>query len=88
MFDTLNEMDMGDKIYEFAQDLFQGHINYIDYHYDVDDSTLEPHERWYDGIYEEFHQAVYDAMVKFLGGCPLCDDDRSEKPWDYGKHFD
>lgn len=68
MFDTLEEMDLGDKIYEFAQDLYQGHIQYIEDNYEVDESDLGSGERWYDAIYEEFYQAVYDAMVKFLTG--------------------
>ena len=88
VFDSLSETDMGDVVYECAQNLMQGFVQFIEDHYDIEDCSDADCVMWYDEIYDEFHQAVYDAMSKYLRGCPLVDDDRSEMPWDYGKHFD
>ena len=33
---------------------------------DIEGATDEDDVAWYDGIYEEFHQAVYQSMIEFL----------------------
>lgn len=66
MYMLLDKEDMGDRIYEFAQELYQRYIRKIEENFEVDESNLDINERWYDAIYEEFFQAVYDEMVKFL----------------------
>ena len=68
MFGLLQTEDMGDRVYELAQDLYQKYIQYIEEHFEITgkEEYLDSDQEWYDSIYEEFFQAVYDAMVKFL----------------------
>ena len=67
MFDLLNAEDMGDRIYEFAQELFQRYINVIESGNTITNKdVLDRYEEWYDGVQEEFYQAVYDRATKFL----------------------
>ena len=73
MRDMLESESMGDRIYEFAQDLFQRYIGVIEASnriVDADGFYCEGdcHDgvAWYDDIQEEFYQAVYDRMIDFL----------------------
>lgn len=68
MFDLLNKEDMGDRIYELAQDIFQGCINVVENNSVIEgvEEYLDTGQAWYDEIQEEFYQAVYDKMTDFL----------------------
>lgn len=67
MFDTLDNECMGDRVYEFAQELFDGYIHWIEDHVEISDKDVfDSGEEWYDEIREEFFQAVYDRMLDFL----------------------
>lgn len=66
LFSMLNAEDMGDRIYEFAQDLFERYVNLIECADKIDTDTLESDEAWYDDAREEFFQAVYDKATIFL----------------------
>lgn len=67
MFDSLAKEDMGDRIWEFAQELYQKYIRQIEEkHTVVNKDVLDRDEEWYDGIYEEFFQEVYERMINFL----------------------
>lgn len=67
VFDLLNKEDLGDRIYEFAQELFQRYIRQISERYSIENpDVLDRHEEWYDGVYEDFHQEVYAKMIDFL----------------------
>lgn len=66
MFALLAREDMGDRIYEFAQELYRRYIEFIQYSYDIEGATDEDDVAWYDGIYEDFHQEVYAKMIEFL----------------------
>lgn len=70
MFALLNVEQMGDRVYEFAQDLFQKYIAFIEKSYKIDgvEEYLDIDEEWYDEIQEEFYQAVYDKINDFLKG--------------------
>ena len=67
MFDTLSEEHIEDRIYEFAQELFDGYIAQIEDNNEITDKDkYDSGEEWYDEIREEFFQAVYDKMLGFL----------------------
>jgi len=73
MRDLLSKESMGDRVYEFAQNLFQRYINVIHAGHRIanidgvfEDDNDHGGEAWYDGIQEEFFQAVYDRMSDFL----------------------
>ena len=67
MFSMLRHMDFGDKVYEFAQDIFQGCINVIETGNKItDNDTLDRDEEWYDEIQDEFYQEVYNKLTEFL----------------------
>ena len=67
LFSQLRCESIGDRIYEFAQELFQRYINLIECADEVTGlDVLDSGEEWYDGVQEEFYQAVYDRATKFL----------------------
>jgi hypothetical protein len=67
MFELLKKADLGDRVYEFAQGIFQGFINFLETGAEIKDKErLDSGEEWYDGIQEEFYQAVYDKLTEFL----------------------
>lgn len=67
MFELLKKADLGDRVYEFAQNVFQGFINFIETGAEIKDKEkLDSGEAWYDEIQEEFYQAVYDKLTEFL----------------------
>lgn len=66
LFSMLNAEDMGDRIYEFAQALFERYVNLIECADKIDTDVLESDEAWYDDAREEFFQAVYDRILKFM----------------------
>lgn len=66
MFDMLNAEQMGDRIYEFAQELYQRYINVIETGNKINTDVLDRYEEWYDGVHDEFFQAVYDRINKFM----------------------
>lgn len=67
MFDRLKKADLGDRVYEFAQNIFQRFINFIETGAEIKDKErLDSGEAWYDEIQEEFYQAVYDKLTEFL----------------------
>lgn len=66
LFSMLNAEDMGDRIYEFAQNLFERYVNLIECADKIDTDMLESDEAWYDDAREEFFQAVYDRAKNFL----------------------
>ena len=70
---SLDKENFGDRVYEFAQDLFQSGINVIESNNeirDIDgnlaDSEHSNEDMWYDDVQEEFFQKVYDKLTKFL----------------------
>ena len=65
MFALLALEDMGDRIYEFAQELYQRYIRQIEDEFKVECPDW-PDVEWYDGIYEDFFQEVYAKMIEFL----------------------
>lgn len=69
MFELLDKVDMGDKIYELAQDIFQGCINVVETNSTIKgvEEYLDSGEEWYDEIQEEFYQKVYDKVKQFMG---------------------
>lgn len=68
MYEKLEKVSMGDKVYEFAQDIFQGFINMIETENEIKDAEerLESDQEWYDEIQEDFYQTVYDKLTDFL----------------------
>jgi hypothetical protein len=66
MFELLAKEDMGDRIYEFAQDIFQSCINVVETNSEIDDRDLDSTEEWYDEIQDDFYQSVYEKMTEFL----------------------
>ena len=67
MFALLAREDMGDRIYEFAQELYQRYIRKIEDEFKVErPDCMSRDEEWYDGIYEDFFQEVYAKMIEFL----------------------
>lgn len=67
MYMLLDKEDMGDRIYEFAQELYQRYIRLIEDNFKVEcPDCMSRDEEWYDGIYEDFHQEVYAKMIEFL----------------------
>ena len=68
MFDMLKAEQMGDRIYEFAQELYQRYINVIETGTEIEgkDEYLDSDEEWYDEIHDEFFQTVYDRIRKFM----------------------
>lgn len=67
MLDKLAKEDMGERIYDFAQELYQQYIREIEDKYRVENpNVLDRYEKWYDGIYEEFFQTVYDTALSYL----------------------
>lgn len=66
MFDMLKAEQMGDRIYEFAQALYQRYINVIETGNKINTDVLDQDEEWYDGVHDEFFQAVYDRIAKFM----------------------
>lgn len=65
MYMLLDKEDMGDRIYEFAQELYQRYIRKIEDEFKVERPDWTDVE-WYDGIYEDFFQEVYAKMIEFL----------------------
>lgn len=66
IFDMLAAENMGDRIYEFAQGLFDKYVNLIECADEVDMDALERDERWYDHAREEFFQTLYDRITKLM----------------------
>ena len=68
MYRLLKKVDMGDKIYELAQDIFQGCINVIEINTEITDKDeyLDSCQEWYDEIQEDFYQTVYDMIQDFF----------------------
>jgi len=67
MYMLLDKEDMGDRIYEFAQELYQRYIRKIEDAFKVErPDCMSRDEEWYDGIYEDFFQEVYAKMIEFL----------------------
>lgn len=67
MYMLLDKEDMGDRIYEFAQELYQRYIRKIEDEFKVErPDCMSRDEEWYDGIYEDFFQEVYAKMIEFL----------------------
>lgn len=66
LFDMLNAELMGDRIYEFAQELFYRYINVIETGNKIETDVLGRDEEWYDEVHDEFFQAVYDRINKFM----------------------
>ena len=67
MYMLLDKEDMGDRIYEFAQELYQRYIRKIEEEFKVErPDCMSRDEEWYDGIYEDFFQEVYAKMIEFL----------------------
>lgn len=68
MFKMLRNKDMGDTVYEVAQNIFQGCINVIETGNEItdEDEWLDINEEWYDAIQEEFYQEVYNKLTDFL----------------------
>ena len=70
---NLDKEDFGDRVYEFAQNLFQSGINVIESNNEIRDidGNLADYEHsnevmWYDDVQEEFFQKVYDKTLEFL----------------------
>lgn len=73
LIDTLNATDFGDRVYEFAISLYHKGIKEINNKYnitDVDGNACKDtdDEQWYDGVYEEFLEKVYEKTIDFLTG--------------------
>jgi hypothetical protein len=70
MYNSLNVVDFGDKVYELAQDIFQGFINVIETKCEIEgvEEYLDSDQAWYDEIQEDFYQQVYDKLTEFLLG--------------------
>lgn len=75
LLDNLDKEDFGDRVYEFAQNLFQSGINVIESNHEIRDINGEladsEHSNevmWYDDVQEEFFQKVYDKLTEFLTG--------------------
>ena len=67
MFELLKKEQMGDRIYEFAQDLYQRYINVLETKYNITNKdVLDRDEEWYDNVHDEFFQGVYNRMLGFL----------------------
>ena len=73
LLNSIDKEDFGDRVYEFAQNLFQSGINVIETKNIIRDSDgrLADYEHsnevmWYDDVQEEFFQKVYDKTLEFL----------------------
>ena len=65
--DMLEKISMGDKVYEFAQNLFDAFVNVVETSNEiVDNDTLNSGEMWYDEIRDDFFQMVYDKITNFM----------------------
>lgn len=67
LLSTLDNVSFGDKVYELAQDLYQGGISMIESSHGITGTDLfDSGEMWYDSIREEFFQEVYNKLSNFL----------------------
>ena len=68
LLSILDKEDFGDRVYEFAQSLFQSGINVIETKNAISDEDPHGDMMWYDDVQEEFYQKVYDKTLAFLQG--------------------
>ena len=68
LLSSLDKEDFGDRVYEFAQNLFQNGINVIETKNAISDDDPHDDVMWYDDVQEEFYQKVYDKTLAFLQG--------------------
>lgn len=68
LLSSLDKEDFGDRVYEFAQNLFQSGINVIETKNTISDEDPQGGMMWYDDVQEEFYQKVYDKTLAFLQG--------------------
>ena len=67
VYELLNNEYLGDRVYEFAQELFDKYINWIELKNEIiDKDALDSSEAWYDEIQEDFFESVYEKLIDYL----------------------
>ena len=66
LLEAISKTELGDDIYELAEKLRHKCIERIEKEYDIDCSDLSSGESWHDNVFEETHDIVYEAILKFL----------------------
>lgn len=55
--------DLGDRFYEFVQELCNEAINEIERNYEIEDNDIEDDVMWYDDYREDFMKAVFEKIA-------------------------
>lgn len=55
--------DLGDRFYEFVQDLCNKAINDIESKHEIENNDIEDDVMWYDDYREDFMKAVFEKIA-------------------------
>ena len=67
VYELLYNEYLGDRVYEFAQNLFNKYINWVELKNEIiDKDVFESSEEWYDEIREDFFETVYEKLIDYL----------------------
>lgn len=73
LFDKLNELDLGDDVYDVVTNIFHRFISEIEEEYtvvdadgEVYDSSTNDADKWYDESEEDFRDECYGKIKSFL----------------------